>query len=69
MSESKIKISIEDNKNIIKQKDINNAKYLSTEEEFNLKLEQSVNNTNNLNKNIILKLQKKNLIIKYFLFA
>jgi len=32
MSESKNKISIEDNKNIIKQKDINNAKYLFTEE-------------------------------------
>jgi hypothetical protein len=65
MSESK-NIFIEDNKNIIKQKDINNTKYLSTEEEFNLKLEKSVNNTNNFNKNIILKIKKKNLNFKIF---
>jgi len=61
MSEYKNNISIEDNKNIIKQKDINNIKYVLTEEEFNLKLGQSVNNTNNFNKN--LKLKKKNLIL------
>lgn len=60
MCESKNIIYIEDNKNIIKQKEINNKKYLSTEEVFNLKLEQSVNNTNNFNKNIIFKLKKKN---------
>ena len=53
MSESKKNISIKDNKNIIKQTNIN-------EEEFNLKLEKSVNNTNSFNKNIILKLKKKN---------
>ena len=64
MFKYKNNISIEDNKNIIKQKDINDTKYLSTEEEFNLKLEQSVNNTNNFNKNIILKLKKKNLNYK-----
>ena len=63
MSESK-NIFIKDNKNIIKLKDINNAKYLSTEEEFNLKLEQSVKNTNNFNKNIIFKLKKKNMNYK-----
>lgn len=61
MHESNNIILIEDNK---KQKDLNNIKYLSTEEEFNLKLEQSINNTNNFNKNIILKLQKKNLNYK-----
>ena len=38
MLESKNNISIEDNKNIIKQKNIKNTKYLSTEEDFNLKL-------------------------------
>ena len=64
MSESKNDSSIEDNKNIIKQKDINNIKYLSTEEKFNLKLEQSIHNTNNYNKNIILILKKKNLHYK-----
>jgi hypothetical protein len=58
MSESK-NIFIKDNNNIIKLKDINNKKYLSTEEEFNLKLEQSIKNTNNFNKNIIFKLKKK----------
>ena len=63
MSESKNNIFIEGNKNIIKHKDINNIKYLSSEEEFKLKLEQSVNN-NNFNKNIILKLKKKNLKYK-----
>ena len=52
MHESKNNIFIEDNKNIIKQKNINNIKYLSTEEKFNLKLEQSANNINNFNKNI-----------------
>ena len=51
--------SYEDNINKIKQNDINNIKNLSTEEEFNLKLEQSANNTNNFNKSIILKLKKK----------
>ena len=66
MHESKNIISIEDNK---KQKDLNNTKYLSTEEEFNLKLDQSVNNTNNFNKNIILKLQKKNLNYKILSFC
>ena len=65
MSESK-NIFIEDNKNILKQKDISNRKYLSTEEEFNLKLEKSVNNTNNFNKNIILKIKKQNLNFKKF---
>ena len=65
MSEYKNNISIEDNKNIIKnKKDINNKKYLSTEEEFNLKLEQSVTNNFNKNKNIILKLKKKYLNYK-----
>ena len=59
MSESK-NISIDDNKNIIKQKNINNAIYCLTEEEFNLKLEKSANNTNSFNKNIILKLKRKN---------
>ena len=59
MSESK-NIPIVDNKNIIKQKDIINAKYCLTEEEFNLKLEKSVNNTKSFNKNIILKLKRKN---------
>ena len=64
MSKSKNNISIKDNKNIIKQKIII-TKYLSTEEEFNLKLEQSANNMkNNINKNIILKLKKKNLKFK-----
>ena len=67
MSESKKNIFIDYNKNIIKQKDKNNIKYLSTEEEFNLKLEQSVNNTKNFNTNIILKLKKKNLKYKVFL--
>ena len=62
MTDTKSNHSIEDNKNIIKQKEINNTKYLSTEEEFNLKLEQS--NNNNFNKNIILKLKKKNLNYK-----
>ena len=51
--------SYKDNINKIKQNDINNIKYLSTEEEFNLKLELSANNTNNFNKSIILKLKKK----------
>ena len=60
MTDFKNNISIEDNKNKIKQKDINNTKYLSTEEEFNLKLEKSVNNTNKFNENIILKLKRKN---------
>ena len=59
MYESK-NIFIEDNKNIIKPKCINYTKYSSTEEGFNLKLEQSVNNANNFNNNIILKLKKKN---------
>ena len=63
MSESK-NIFIKDNNNIIKLKDINNKKYLSTEEEFNLKLEQSVKNTKNFNKNIIFKLKRKNLNYK-----
>ena len=63
MSESK-NIFIEDNKNIIKPKDINYTKYSSTEEGFNLKLEQSVNNANNFNNNIILKLKMKNSIYK-----
>ena len=70
--EPKNNISIEDNKNIKKQKDINNAKYLSIEEDFNLKLEQSTNNTNNFNKNIILKLKKQNLnykILSIFLIS
>ena len=58
MSESK-NICIEDNKNIIKPKDINYAKYSYTEEGFNLKLEQSVNNANNFNSNIIPQLIKK----------
>jgi len=65
MLESK-NISNEDNKNINKQKDLNNVKYILTEEEFNLKLDQSINNTNNFNKNIILKLKKKNLNYKIF---
>ena len=64
MSEPKNNISIENNKNIIKQKDINSIKNLSTEEQFNLKFEQLVNNTNNFNKNIILKLKKKNMNYK-----
>jgi len=64
MCESKNIIYIEDNKNIIKQKNKNNAKYLSTEEDFNLKLEQSVNNINSFNENIIFKLKKKNLNYK-----
>ena len=65
-------ISIKDNKNIINRKNINNIKYFSTEEEFNLKLEQSVQNSNNLNKNIILKLKKQNLnykILSIFLIS
>ena len=66
MSEFKNNISIEDNKNIIKQKDKNNRKCLSTEEKFYLKLEQSINNTNNFNENIILKLKQKNLNYKIF---
>ncbi len=67
--ESKSNISNKDNKNIIKQKDINNTKYLLTEEEFNLNLDQQVNNTNKFNKNIkniILKFKKENLIYKIF---
>ena len=63
---------IKDNKNIINRKNINNIKYLSTEEEFNLKLEQSVQNSNNFNKNIILKLKKKNFnykILSIFLIS
>jgi len=68
MLESKNNISNEDNKNINKQKDLNNVKYISTEEEFNLKLDQSINNTNNFNKNIILKLKKKNFNYKIFSF-
>ena len=64
MSNSKNNIVIENNKNIIKQKDINNTMQLSTEEKFNLKLELSVNNTKNFNRNIILKLIKKNLNYK-----
>ena len=64
MHKSKNNISNVDNKNIIKQKDINNTKYLSSEEVFNLKLEQSVSNINTfINKNINLKLKKK--ILKY----
>ena len=55
MHKSKNNISIEDNKNIIKQKNINNTKFLSIEKKFNLKLEQSANNTNNINKNNILR--------------
>ena len=54
-------IFIEDNKNITKQIDIKNTKYLSTEEKNNLKLEQLINNTNYFNKNIIVELKKKNL--------
>ena len=53
MHESKNNIFIEDNKNIIKQKNKNNTKYLLSEEKFNLKLEQSANNTNNFNKKIL----------------
>jgi hypothetical protein len=64
MCESKNNISIEEYKNILKQKDINNTKYLSIEEEFNLKLEQSFKNTDNININIILKLKKQNLNYK-----
>lgn len=64
MSKSNNNSFIEDNKNIIKQKDINNTKYLSPEEDFNLKIEQSLNNTNNFNSNIILKLKKKNINYK-----
>lgn len=64
MDESRKNISIEDNKNIIKQKDINNTKNLSTDEEFNLKLEQSANNISKFNKNVILKLKKKKLNYK-----
>lgn len=59
MSESKINISIKNNKNIIKQKNTDNTKYFLTKEDFNLKLEKSVSNINNFNKNIILKLKKK----------
>jgi len=66
MLECKNNISNEDNKNINKQKDLNNIKYISIEEEFNLKSDQSINNTNNFNKNIILKLKKKNLNYKIF---
>ena len=55
---------IEDNKNITKQIDIKNTKYLSTEEENNLKLEQLINNTNYFNKNFIVKLKKKTLNYK-----
>ena len=72
MSKSKNNISIEDKNNIIKQKDIKNTKYLSTEEEFKLKLEQSINNTNNFNESIILKLKKKNYnykILSIFLIS
>ena len=39
MSDSKNNHSIEDNKNIMNLKEINNKKYLSTEEEYNLKLD------------------------------
>lgn len=72
MSESKNNISIEDNKNILKQKGINNTMHFSTEEEFNLTLEKSFNNTNNFNENIILKLKKKILdykILSIFLIS
>jgi hypothetical protein len=72
MLESKNNIFIEESRNLMKQKDINNTKYLSTEEEFNLKLEQSVNNQNSFNKNIILKLKKKILnykILSIFLIS
>jgi len=65
-------ISIEYNKNVIKQKEINNLKYLSNEEDFNLKIEQSANNNNNFYKNNILKLKKKNLnykILSIFLIS
>ena len=55
MHKSKNNISIEDNKKIIKQKNINNPKFLSIKKKFNLKLEQSANNTNNINKNNILR--------------
>ena len=68
MFESK-NISNEGKKNILKQKDINNTRYLTTEEEFNLKLDQIVNNTNDFNKNIILKLKKKNLNYKILSFC
>jgi len=64
MTESKNNIYIEDNKNITKQKDIKTTKCLSTEEKYNLNIEQLFNNTNNFNKNIILKLKKKNLNYK-----
>jgi len=63
MYESKNNISIEDNKNIIKEKNINYTNCLLAEEDLILKIEKSVNNTNNLNKNIILKL--KNKILNY----
>ena len=62
MLESKNNISIEDNKNIIKQKNIKNTKYLSTEEDFNLKLGKSVNN---INKNINLKHKHKKQNLNY----
>jgi len=68
MSESKNNISNKENKNKKKKKDINNIKYLSIEEELNLKLEQSVNNTNNF-KNIILKIKKKNLNYKILIIC
>ena len=61
MFESKNNIFIDYNKNIIKQKNINNTKFLSNEEDFHLKLGQSINN---INKNIILKLKKQNLNYK-----
>ena len=66
MIDYKNNIFIEDNKNITKQIDIKNTKYLSTEEKNNLKLEQLINNTNYFNKNIILKLKKKNLNYKMY---
>ena len=61
MFESKNNISFDYNKNIIKQKNINNTKFLSNEEDFHLKLGQSIND---INKNIILKLKKQNLNYK-----
>ena len=63
---SKNNISNEDNKNIIKQKDINKTKNLSTEEEYNLKFDQSVNDKNKFDENIIFKLKRKILIYKIF---
>ncbi len=63
MHNSKNNISIEDNKNIIKQKNIiNKTKYLSLKEKF--KVGKSINNINNINKNIILRLKKNVLNYK-----